>query len=75
MLLCCHAVRNRDGTTWLEYKAITWLNARFPVRAGHSPTQLPVDSLFVVDTDSVDSHTQRTVPDQYSSDGKRTLYN
>jgi hypothetical protein len=29
--------------TWLEFKAITWLNARFPVRPGHSPTQLPMD--------------------------------
>jgi hypothetical protein len=24
--------------SWLEFKAITWLNARFPVRPGRSPT-------------------------------------
>ena len=35
--------------TWLEFKAITWLNARFPVRPGHSPTQLPMDGQAATD--------------------------
>jgi hypothetical protein len=43
----CYYVATQSATeteaTWLEFKAITWLNARFPVRPGHSPTQLPMD--------------------------------
>jgi hypothetical protein len=37
---CCYVatVSNRDGSSSAGVKAITWLNARFPVPAGHSPT-------------------------------------
>jgi hypothetical protein len=49
-----HSRQHRQTeATWLEFKAITWLNARFPVRPGHSPTQLPVDGQAATDWGTV----------------------
>jgi hypothetical protein len=53
---CCFvATQSATETeaTWLEFKAITWLNARFPVRPGHSPTQLPMDGQAATDGGTV----------------------